>query len=71
MKKLDPPMRQNRKAGENLFVNYAGDTLPIENPETGATISAYLFVAVLGASSYTCEHVKALQGWQAHRYEGS
>ena len=53
VKKLDPPMRQNHKAGEKLFVDYAGDTIPIGNPETGEIIPAYLFVAVLGASSYT------------------
>ena len=53
VKKLDPPMRQNHKAGEKLFVDYAGDTIPIVNPETGEVTPAYLFVAVLGASSYT------------------
>ena len=53
VKKLDPPMRQNHKAGEKLFVDYAGDTIPITNPETGEVTPAYLFVAVLGASSYT------------------
>jgi transposase len=35
VKKLGPPMRQNHKAGEKLFVDYAGDTIPITNSETG------------------------------------
>jgi transposase len=51
--KLDPPMRLNHKAGEKLFVDYAGDTIPITNPETGEVWQAQVFVATLGASSYT------------------
>ena len=53
LKKLDPPMRQNHKAGEKLFVDYAGDTVPITDPETGEIWQAQVFVAVQGASSYT------------------
>jgi transposase len=52
-KKLDPPMRQNHKAGEKLFVDYAGDTIPMTDPETGEVRRAQIFVATLGASSYT------------------
>ncbi|PKQ29043.1 MAG: IS21 family transposase [Actinobacteria bacterium HGW-Actinobacteria-10] len=51
--KLDPVMRQEHKAGERLFVDWAGDTVPIIDPQTGQIRPAYLFVAVLGASSYT------------------
>lgn len=52
-KKLDPPMRMHHKAGEKLFVDYAGDTVPITDPETGEIRQAEIFVATLGASSYT------------------
>src|SRR5665647_2399476 len=52
-RKLDPPMRQNHKAGEKLFVDYAGDTVPITDPETGEVRQAQIFVATMGASSYT------------------
>jgi transposase len=51
--RLDPPMRMVHKAGEKLFVDYAGDTVPITDPETGAVSQAQIFVAVMGASSYT------------------
>jgi transposase len=51
--KLDPVMRQEHKAGERLFVDWAGDTVPIVDADTGEIRAAYLFVAVLGASSYT------------------
>jgi transposase len=52
-KKLDPTLRQEYHAGEKLFVDFAGDTLPITNPQTGEVTPASLFVAVLGASNYT------------------
>lgn len=51
--KLDVSMRQTHKAGEKMFVDYAGHTLPITNPETGEIREAQVFVATLGASSYT------------------
>jgi transposase len=46
-------MRQVHKAGEKLFVDWAGQTVPIVDKDTGETRPAYLFVAVLGASNYT------------------
>jgi transposase len=52
-RKLKISMRQIHKAGEKLFVDYAGQALPIVNPSTGEIIEAQIFVAVLGASSYT------------------
>jgi len=52
-KTLDVCLRQEYRAGEKLFVDYAGQTIPIQDPLTGETRDAYLFVAALGASSYT------------------
>jgi transposase len=46
-------MRQTHRAGEKLFVDYAGPTIPIVNPVTGEIREAQIFVAVLGASNYT------------------
>jgi transposase len=46
-------LRQQHRAGEKLFVDYAGDTIPIYDPSTGECRQAAVFVAVLGASSYT------------------
>ena len=46
-------LRQRHRAGEKLFVDYAGATVPVENPRTGELRQAQIFVAVLGASSYT------------------
>ena len=41
------------RAGEKLFIDYAGPTVPIVNPDTGEMRRAHIFVAVLGASNYT------------------
>jgi transposase len=46
-------LRQEHRAGEKLFVDYAGDTIPVQNVTTGEVTRAEIFVAVLGASSYT------------------
>lgn len=52
-KKLDVCLRQTYRAGEKLFVDYAGQTIPVTDPVSGQTREASLFVAALGASSYT------------------
>ena len=54
---LDVVMRQEHRAGEKLFVDFAGKTLSIVNPSTGVITRAQLFVAVLGASNYTYAEV--------------
>ena len=46
-------MRQTHKAGDKVFVDYAGQTIDILDPDTGLVRSAQIFVGVLGASNYT------------------
>ena len=46
-------MRQEHRAGEKLFVDYAGQTELVIDRQTGEIRQAQIFVAVLGASSYT------------------
>ena len=58
---LNPPMRLVHKAGEKLFVDYAGDTVPLVDPQTGEVTPAQIFVAVLGASSYTYAEAQVSQ----------
>ena len=50
---LNPSMRLTHKAGEKCFVDYAGQTIEVIDPDTGEIHEAQLFVAALGASSYT------------------
>ena len=59
--RLDLVMRQEHRAGEKLFVDFAGQTIPITDPRTGEITQAQLFVAVLGASSYTYAEATASQ----------
>ena len=51
--KIDPVMRQEHRAGEKLFVDYAGQTVPVYDLHTNQVREAQIFVAVLGASNYT------------------
>ena len=47
-------MRQEHRAGEKLFVDFAGQTVPIVDRRTGEILfAAQIFVAVMGASNYS------------------
>src|ERR1700682_4826366 len=51
--RLKPTMRQIHIAGERMFVDFAGRTAEIIDANTGEIIPVQIFVAVLGASSFT------------------
>jgi len=53
VKKLDLTLKQEHRAGEKLFIDYAGQTVSIVDPKTGEITEAQIFVATLGASNYT------------------
>jgi len=55
--RIDVVMRQHHRAGEKLFVDWAGDTLPYVDEQTGEVREAHLFIAVLGFSNYTFARV--------------
>ena len=50
---LKRSMRQIHIGGEKLFVDYAGQTMPIIDASTGEITKAQIFVATFGASNYT------------------
>ncbi len=59
-------LRQNHAPGEKLFVDYAGQTVPIIDRYSGETRDAQVFVAVLGCSNYTYAEAtwtQALPDW--------
>jgi transposase len=61
-------MRQIHLAGEKLFIDYCGPTMPIVDRHTGEIRQAQVFVCVLGASSYTyaeATHSQSLPDWIA------
>jgi transposase len=65
---LDPVLRQEYKAGEKIFVDYAGQTVPVVDPETGEIRQAQIFVGVLGASNFTFAEAtwtQSLPDWTA------
>lgn len=62
-------MRQSHKAGEKLFVDYSGMTMPITDPQTGIVSTAQIFVGVLGASNYS--YIEATASQKLHDWIGS
>jgi transposase len=51
--KLDVVLRRDYRAGDRMFVDHAGPTVPVVDADTGLIQQASIFVAVLGASNYT------------------
>ena len=55
-------MRQYHRAGEKVFIDHCGPTMPVIDRRTGEQRQAQIFVAVLGASSYTYAEATWTQG---------
>ena len=62
-------MRQEHRAGEKVFVDYAGQKPHLVDPITGAITAVELFVGVLGASNYT--YAEATRSQQLPDWLGS
>ena len=60
--RCDLVMRQHHRAGEKLFVDYAGQTVPVVDRQSGEIRQAQIFVAVMGASNYTYAEATWSQG---------
>ncbi len=71
---LDPVLRQVHVPGEKLFVDWAGQTVPIHNAQDGSVGEGHLFVAVLGTSNkiyaeaFANEQLPAWLAAHAHAY---
>lgn len=66
-------MRQTHVAGEKLFVDFAGDTVPVFDVPSGEVRAAHIFVAVLGASNYTFAQARWSEGladWTGAHVDG-
>lgn len=61
LKSVNPSMRQVHYAGDKLFIDYSGVTMPIVDQRTGEISKAQIFVSVLGASGYTFVHASPTQ----------
>ena len=51
--RLARSMRQVHRAGEKVFIDYSGYTMPVIDQRTGEIRHAEIFVATMGASKYT------------------
>lgn len=56
-----PTMRMEHKAGDKMFVDFAGDKLCVTDPATGEVSEMEVFVAILGASQLTYVEAVATQ----------
>jgi transposase len=64
--RLSLTMRQSHAGGDKLFVDYAGDGVPVVDRLTGEIRQAQIFVAVMGASNFTYAEAtwtQALADW--------
>ena len=59
---ISPTMRQAHGPADKLFVDFAGDTVPVFDAATGVQRLAHVFVAVLGASNYTFAEARWSEG---------
>lgn len=60
--RVRPTMRQTHIGGEKVFVDFAGDTIDVIDPESGEARAMKLFVAAMGASNYTYAEAVASEG---------
>lgn len=67
---LDRVLRQEHRAGEKVFVDFAGQTVPVIDRATGEVRDGEVFVGVLGASNFTyaqaCESQELPEWIDAH-----
>ena len=52
-RKVNPVMHISHKAGDKMYVDYAGKTLQLVDRESGEVQDVQFFVAILGSSQYT------------------
>lgn len=65
-KRNKPSMHMEHKAGDKVFVDFAGEKLNILDVNTGELIPVEVFVAILGASQLT--YVEAVQSQKAEDF---
>jgi transposase len=68
-KKSEPSMHIEHKAGDKMFVDFAGEKIPIVDMHSGEITYAEVFVAVLGASQLT--YVEAVESQRMEDFIGA
>lgn len=64
--RVSPSMHMEHKAGDKVFVDFAGETLQYVDQETGEIRDAQVFLAVLGASQLT--YIEAVESQKAEDF---
>jgi transposase len=67
--KVDSVMHIDHKAGDKVYVDYAGEKLYYVDPDTGEVITVEVFLAILGASQLT--YVEATMSQQKEDFIAS
>ena len=52
-KRAEPSMHMEHKAGDKMYIDFAGEKMDYVDPHTGEILSAEVFVTLLGASQLT------------------
>jgi transposase len=60
-RRMNPTFRNRHEAGAVMQTDYAGQTVPVIDPDSGEIGQAQIFVAVLPASSYTFAYASLSQ----------
>lgn len=68
-KQVSPTMRMDHKAGDKMYVDFAGDRLEITDKQTGEIHQVEVFVAILGASQLT--YAEAVMSQQKEDFIGA
>lgn len=68
-KRITPSMHMEHKAGDKMFVDYAGEKIKVVDEYTGEIKEAEVFVCILGASQYT--YVEAVESQRVEDFIGA
>lgn len=63
-KRSHPSLRMIHKAGDKVFVDYAGEKLKLVDPQTGKIVTVEVYVAILGSSQLTYAEAVESQGME-------
>ncbi|MFN8697771.1 MAG: IS21 family transposase [Flavobacteriales bacterium] len=66
--RMTPSMHMEHKAGDKLFVDFAGETIEYVDQDTGEVRRAQIFLGVLGASQLT--YIEAVESQKAEDFIG-
>jgi len=64
--RINATMHIEHKAGDKMYVDFAGDRLSLTDPQTGEVVKVEVFVAILGSSQLT--YIEAVMNQQKENF---